>query len=53
MVVASSKWLFRHDYIRHSLDKQRSFKPEELYVRHGDFDDLTSYNQEYTGKINK
>ena len=48
-----SKWLFRHDYIRHALDKQRSYKPEEVYVRQGDFDSLTSYNKEYTRKTNK
>lgn len=40
----------RHDYIRHSLDKQRSYKPEETYVRQGEFDSLTSYNKEYTRK---
>lgn len=42
---------FRHDYIRHSIDKARSFKPEEVYIPRGEFDALTSYNQEYTGSI--
>lgn len=41
---------FRHDYIAHSLDKQRSYKPEEVYVPRGEFDALTSYNKEYTRK---
>ena len=41
---------FRHDYIRHSLDKARSYKPEEVYVPRGEFDSMTSYNKEYTGK---
>ena len=40
----------RHDFIKHSLDKPRSFKPEEVYVPRGDFDALTSYNKEYTRK---
>ena len=39
---------FRHDYIAHSLDKPRSYKPEEVYVPRGEFDALTSYNKEYT-----
>lgn len=43
----------RHDYIRHSLDKQRSFKPEETYVRQGEFDSLTSYNKEFTRKTKR
>ena len=41
---------FRHDYIRHSLDKARSYKPEEVYVPRGEFDSMTSYNKEFTGK---
>ncbi|CAF2239927.1 unnamed protein product [Rotaria magnacalcarata] len=40
----------KHDYIKHSLDKARSFKPEEVYIPHGDFDSLTSYNKEFTPK---
>ncbi|CAF3726667.1 unnamed protein product [Rotaria magnacalcarata] len=40
----------KHDYIKHSLDKPRSFKPEEVYVPRGEFDALTSYNKEYTPK---
>lgn len=40
----------KHDFIQHSLDKPRSFKPEEVYVPRGDFDALTSYNKEYTPK---
>jgi hypothetical protein len=42
--------IFRHDYIKHALDKPRSFKPEQVYVPQGDFDALTSYNNEYTSK---
>ena len=41
---------FRHDFITHSIYKTQSYKPEEVYVRQGDFDSLTSYNQEYTRK---
>ncbi|CAF0749662.1 unnamed protein product [Didymodactylos carnosus] len=41
----------KHDYIRHALDRQKSFKPDEVYVPMGDFDSLTSYNKEYTGRI--
>ncbi len=43
---------FRHDYIKHAIDKPRSFKPEEVYVPRGDFDSQTSYNKEYTRKYN-
>ena len=41
---------FRHDFIQHALDRQRSYKPEEIYIPQGDFDSLTSYNKEYTGE---
>lgn len=44
-------FILRHDFIPHSLDKPRSFKPEEVYVPHGEFDALTSYNKEYTRNI--
>jgi len=40
----------KHDYIKHALDKPRSFKPEQVYVPQGEFDALTSYNKEYTPK---
>lgn len=30
------------------MDKTRSYKPEETYVRQGEFDSLTSYNKEFT-----
>ena len=40
----------KHDYIKHALDKPRSFKPEEVYVPRGEFDSMTSYNKEYTRK---
>ncbi|CAF0990154.1 unnamed protein product [Rotaria sordida] len=40
----------KHDFIRYALDKQRSYKPEEVYTPHGEFDSLTSYNKEYTPK---
>jgi len=40
----------KHDYIKHALDKPRSFKPEEVYVPRGDFDSMTSYNKEFTPK---
>lgn len=40
----------KHDYIKHALDKPKSFKPEEVYVPRGEFDALTSYNKEYTPK---
>lgn len=43
----------RHDYIKHALDKPRSFKPEEVYVPRGDFDSMTSYNKEYTRRMEK
>lgn len=45
--------VFRHDYIKHALDKPRSFKPEEVYVPRGEFDALTSYNKEYTRMSNE
>ena len=30
------------------MDKTRSYKPEETYVRQGEFDSLTSYNKDFT-----
>lgn len=50
MILEFAFFFPRRDYIKHALDKPRSFKPEEVYVPRGDFESMTSYNKEYTRK---